>query len=173
MRREDKEPTLKEYQEFFQTCENVLKLGIGERRRFYNLGDTAESAIGAREYKKARQYALELLALAPKYKDDWYYGNAIHIGHTVLGRVALIKGSRAEAKQHLLLSARVPSTPQLSTNGPRLALAKALLARGERKVVLQYLELIGVFWDAKATLLKSWKAEIKAGRIPSSRRWNW
>jgi hypothetical protein len=47
-----------------------------------------------------------------------------------------------------------------------MSLAKDLLEKGEKDVVLQYLDLVNSFWSMGRTDIAKWKEEIKAGRIP-------
>lgn len=114
-------------------------------KRFYELGSLATSAFDAGETSKAQQYASELLVSAQQFKSDWNYGNALHKGNIILGRVALQKGNIAGAKEHLLTAGQTPGSPQLNSFGPNMTLAKELLEKGEREVVLTYLESCGKF----------------------------
>ena len=45
-----------------------------------------------------------------------------------------------------------------------MALAKALIEKGERDVALRYFELCGKFW--KNPKLKQWTATVKGGGMP-------
>ena len=45
-----------------------------------------------------------------------------------------------------------------------MRLAKLLLERGERRVVLDYLKLCGEFWDGRE--LQDWMVVVERGRIP-------
>jgi hypothetical protein len=56
--------------------------------RFFTLGDAAKSAAELGDIAKARHYATDMLDLADFFRKNWNYGNAIHDGHMVLGRVA-------------------------------------------------------------------------------------
>src|SRR5262249_5418433 len=68
--------------------ERGVEKATGEQR-FYELGDLATAALEAGDVAKAEQYASELLQAGQTYKSDWNYGNAVHKGNIVLGRVAL------------------------------------------------------------------------------------
>jgi tetratricopeptide (TPR) repeat protein len=115
-------------------------------QRFYELGALATSAFEAGETAKAQQYASELLLSAQKFKNDWNCGNAVHKGNIVLGRVALGRGDIAGAKEYLLAAGETPGSPQLNSFGPNMTLAQELLEKGEREVVLTYLQSCGKFW---------------------------
>ena len=66
---------------------------------------------------------------AQKIKSDWNYGNALHKGNIVLGRIALERGDIAGAKEHLLAAGQTPGSPQVGSFGPNTTLAKELLEK--------------------------------------------
>jgi len=146
--------------------------------------DLAVAALGAGQLEVARKHATEALAANSEAK-GWNYGNIIDEMNQVLGRVALRQGNRDEAKRALLAAGATPGSPTLDSYGPRFVLARELLDKGEKEVVLQYLDSIGRFWghdDPKrpqhravaaeqAALLAKWKQEIQAGKIPTDRNW--
>jgi tetratricopeptide (TPR) repeat protein len=134
--------------------------------RFYELKDLAFSAFEAGEIAKAQQYASELLQAAPEFKHDWNYGNARHNGNIILGRIALRRDDIAGAKEHLLAAGQTPGSPQLNSFGPNMILAKELLEKNERDVVLAYLESCEKFWKMDRGKLQSWIAAIKGGGTP-------
>ena len=110
--------------------------------------------------------ATELERLAPKYRNDWNYGNAVQDANQVLGLIALAKGDVAEAKKRLLASADSKGSPQMNSFGPNMQLAKALLEKGEKDVVLEYFQRCGTFWKMGAERLAAWTAAVKNGKIP-------
>ena len=134
--------------------------------RFYMLEELAKHELEAGRLDKADALATELLDLAPSNKDDWNYGNAIHHGHMVRGLVALARGNVEEAKRRLLASGETPGSPQLNSFGPSMALAEALLERGEPAVVLQFLERCGRFWKLDHNALVRWRTQIRRNRMP-------
>jgi tetratricopeptide (TPR) repeat protein len=134
--------------------------------RFYALGDIAKDAFEAGELEKAEQYASELLQSAPKFKDNWNYGNALFEGNIVLGRIALQHGDIVDAKEHLLSAGETPGSPQLDSFGPNMTLAQELLEKGERDAVLTYLQSCGKFWKMGGEKLQYWAATIKGGGTP-------
>lgn len=145
--------------------ERALEKVDGEQR-FYELAEVATSAFEAGEPEKAKEYATELLQSAQKSNIDWNYGNALHKGNIVLGRVALSRGDIVGAKQHLLAAGEIPGSPQLDSFGPNMTLAKELLEKGEREVVLTYLQSCGKFWKMGGDELQRWIATIKGGGTP-------
>lgn len=145
--------------------ESALEKQGGENR-FYELGDLARAAFAAGDLDKAQQYASELLLAAPKFKNDWNYGNALHQGNNVLGLIALQRGDVASAKEHLLAAGQTPGSPQLDSFGPNMMLAKELLEKGERDAVLAYLQSCGKFWKMGTDSLQAWTAVVNQGGTP-------
>ena len=137
-----------------------------ERERFYALNDASKESFVLGRIEDARNYAVELLTLVPKFEGDWNYGNAIQDANLVLGRIAVAEGRIAEAKHLLLEAGKSPGSPQMNTFGPNLSLAKDLLEHGEQEIVLEYLELCRKFWRMDRGQLDRWSAEVRSGKIP-------
>lgn len=133
----------------------------------------AEAAVEAEETELAKSLALSLLEqnLDP---NSFYYGAIIHDANQVLGRVALREGNVADARRHLLEAGKTPGGPGLNSFGPSFFLARELLDRGEREVVLEYLELVRRFWNnpGAVRILDQSEREIQEGEIPTSRNWH-
>ena len=130
--------------------------------------DLAKGAYSADRLDKAHHYAELMLQ---NTESGWNYGNRVHHGNLVLGRIALRKGNIEEAKSRLIAAGNTPGSPQLNSFGPNMALAKALLEIGEREVVVEYFKLCSKFWKserAKASL-DNWGVLAEAGRIPDFR----
>lgn len=125
------------------------------------------AAMHLARYAQAEELAHETLKLAPAYKSNWNYGNAIHSAHTVLGLVALQNGDVQLALEELKKSGETPGSPQLDTFGPTMQLAKALLQRGETAAVLGYLQQCRAFWAMGTAWLDTWEEKINSGRIPN------
>jgi hypothetical protein len=146
--------------------EKAYVLTKDAEKRFYRLTDLPAAAMVCGDKVKTTLYAKQLLALAPDFKHDWNYGNAIHKGKLALGRVALASGDIETAKARLLDAGKTPGSPQLDSFGPNMALAQKLLKKGEKGVVLQYLDLCGKFWEGHQNTLDDWKKTIKDGGVP-------
>jgi len=114
--------------------------------RFYVLNDAAKESFVLGKTEDAWKYAQELLALAAKLQGDWNYGNAIQDGNLVLGRIAVKEERLDEAKRDLTESGKSLGSPQMNSFGPNMSLAKDLLEKGQRDVVLEYFELCRKFW---------------------------
>jgi hypothetical protein len=128
------------------------------------LNKLANAALKADDIEKASSYANESLTEAQKYLDDRNYGNAIHYGNIVLGLIALRQGDLKQAGEYLLKAGKTTGSPQLDSFGPDMGLAKGLLEKGQREIVLQYFELCRKFWNDER--LNAWTEEVKAKKIP-------
>ena len=136
----------------------LLRTGV---ERFYLLTKLAPIAVDAAQANKAVRYATVLRKRTRKYKSDWNHGNAIHLAHLTLGRVALSRGQIMASKKHLIASARVQGSPQLNSFGPNQTLAAELLAQGEVKTVIRYLELCRKFWEMGGQHIDAWIKSIR------------
>jgi hypothetical protein len=134
--------------------------------RFYALNRAAKDALESGNAKEAQALANELLQIAQTRQNDWNYGNAIQDGNQVLGRIALAQGELEEAKRRLLASADSKGSPQMNSFGPNMQLAKALLAKGEKEVVLQYFDRCGEFWEMGSAKLSNWTNAVNNGQTP-------
>jgi hypothetical protein len=134
--------------------------------RFVVLTRAQKNAFECGQYELARSYASELLRLAPDFQSDWNYGNAIHDGHVVLGRIALIHGLRKEACQELLLAGKTPGSPTLSSFGPNMALARDLLKDGQIDTVCAYFAECDRFWHSGHRTLSRWKFLARCHVMP-------
>ena len=143
-----------------------LKDATNEETRFYALNDASKQAFILGKTFEARQYALTLLEMAPRFSKDWNYGNAIQDGNLVLGRISVQEGNIPEAKKFLIAAGKSPGSPQMDTFGPNMSLAKDLLNKGEKEVVLQYFELCRKFWELHRGRLDEWSQDVKENRMP-------
>lgn len=134
--------------------------------RFYSIGYVANLAFEIKNYENAKDYAEELLKSSQEYPSDWNYGNAIHDGNIVLGRLALLDNEIPKAKEYLILAGKTPGSPQLNSFGPDLSLANDLLQIDETEIVLEYLSLCSLFWKNGADKISYYENEIKAGNKP-------
>src|SRR4029450_1364637 len=98
-------------------------------QQFYGLDEAAKAAFETGRLDEARIYSERALELAPTMRNDWNYGNAVHDGQMVLGRLALKSGDAELAKRELLAAGASPGSPQLNSFGPNMSLARDLLER--------------------------------------------
>jgi len=123
----------------------------------------AKVALAANKPQKAKGYAEIMLS---QNSSSWNYGNNIHHGNIILGRIALTLDDLEEAKKRLIEAGKTPGSPQLNSFGPNMTLAKELLQKGEKDVVLKYLELCSNFWKMGKDRLHKWSVVVKDGKIP-------
>ena len=136
------------------------------------LRSATERAIDRGLLDEAERLAQQYLDLAHAFPTDWYHGNGVHHAHRLLGQIALERGDTEAAARELLASGTGPSSPQLASFGPNMSLAKALLERGERDVVLDYLKACRTMWTmsgagpSREHPLDRWERAITAGLEP-------
>jgi hypothetical protein len=135
--------------------------------RLFALAKAAKEGFAAGKIEEARNHATNLLGFAATCRTNVLYGSAIQDGNIVLGRIALQKDRVEEAKRRLIEAGKAPSSPVRKTFGPNMSLAKELLERKEKDVVLEYLTLCRKFWVHDFGKLDTWEEEIKAGEIPN------
>ena len=135
-----------------------------ERGQSLLLKDLAKMALFAQRIQKAKEYAERMLKQNPP---GWNHGNNIHHGNIILGRVAMRQDDLEEAKKRLIDAGNTPGSPQLNSFGPSMTLAKELLEKGEKDVVLEYFELCSKFWRRKKDRLDGWSVAVKDGRMPN------
>ena len=135
-------------------------------RRFAAFTEIPRDAFVSGDYIRAKRSAQQLIAMAESFRGDPNYGNAIHVGNIVLGRVAIHMGDIQTAEACLLAASQTPGSAQLSSTGPDMSLAKELLERGSRENVRDYLIRCEKFWTAGSARLKTWIAAVDAGGTP-------
>jgi len=179
--------TLAYLQEALEMTQKALVGDPNQPQREYILlllDDKAAMAMELDELELAKQTTEEMLTLNTDL-ESWNYGNVIHKANTILGCVALRRDDLEKAKQYLIQSGKTPGSPQLNSFGPSFLLARELLEKGQKETVLQYLDLVAVFWanpekksprfkplaQEHAQLLSKWKQEIKDGKIPDAPQW--
>lgn len=136
-------------------------------RELYSLAERAVGAFAAGEHVKAEEYANKILQGVSEHPDKDRFGMVLHKGHIVLGRISLLRGDVKDARRHLLAAADVKGGGTLTSFGPNMALAKELLERGERDVVITYLKRCKRFWPRGQDNLAKWIATIEKGAIPN------
>jgi RNA polymerase sigma factor (sigma-70 family) len=148
-----------------RAMDNLQRATTGEKR-FYALDDAAKESFAAGNIEDARRFSEELMALTPKYTNDWNYGNAVQDANLVLGRIAVRAGKIAEAKKFLAASAKSNGSPTMNSFGPNMSLALDLLEKGERDAVLEHFMRCRKFWHKDFSRLDQWTQEVLAGKTP-------
>ena len=139
---------------------------VAPEAREYVMGGIAVEAERACEYQKAKLYAEEALELGTKGKGGIKLGANIYYGQQVLGLLAMRQGDIKAAKQRLMASAAAPKWPNLARSGPYVLLARRLLDRGEREIVVEFFEQCKRLWPEGEDTLEEWRKEIMAGNVP-------
>lgn len=134
--------------------------------RLVALVRTGRRAVAEADHPTARRCGQELLRIVERCPASPHDGYALHEVHRFLGHVALAAGDVAAAKRHLIDAGRTHGSPSLRSFGPRLDLARALLARGERDAVIEYLRSCSRFWKGRKATLERWIADIQSGGQP-------
>jgi tetratricopeptide (TPR) repeat protein len=128
------------------------------KNRIGSLPNLATLAFQAGELEKAEQYARQTLADRSDAMDS------IHAGNIVLGLIALKNDDVAGAETYLLAAARTKGKSVIMDRwGPNLALAKALLDKGQNDIVLEYFQSCKSF-VTKNPKLDDGIAMLKSGR---------
>ncbi len=147
--------------------ERAHALYADDLQRSYMLDKMARSAFDANAFDKANTYARQILEAAGRQHRRWNTDKATHHSNLILGRLALKAGDVEKAKQYLVASVNPPVSPQLGSFGPNMTLAKELLEKGQRDVVLEYFQLCAKFWKMGAATLQEWTSIVNQGGIPS------
>jgi len=148
----------------FGQYEHALKLTASAQSRRILRVSLARMAFEAGDLTTSASLAQALLDEADQEKSDGFRADFLHGAHSILGRVALQNGDVTEAKRQLIASGEVQGSPVLNSYGPGMSLAKDLLDKNERTVVLEYFVLISSFW--KNEKLQQWTAIVKSGGTP-------
>lgn len=147
---------------------------IKDDSKLFKIGQDAIVAFNDNEIKNTNRllkqsdelYASSkfLRKITLNFNDSHQY---INTSYTLKGRIALKNNQIELAKNHLIQSANIKSTPALSSFGPSMALAKDLLEiGGESKIVVEYLDNCKLFWEGGNGQLNKWKEQIQNGNIP-------
>ena len=98
----------------------------------------------ASAYERAKRYAEQALALAPRFRDDPGYGTAIYTANMTLSAVALRDDDVRTAVARLLAASNAPPTEALVYGDEVVSRWRSLLTgladRGERPAVSQFLD---------------------------------
>jgi hypothetical protein len=137
-----------------------------EEKRFYLLTQCLQKKFDAGKIEDAKDSISELKLLLPKYKTNWNYGNATHKINIIMGRIALQNGNISDAKMYLIEAGKTQGSPQLDSFGPNMSLAKELLEKDQKKVVLEYFDLCRIFWENDYGKLNTWTENLEDGKMP-------
>src|SRR5690606_3461452 len=138
-----------------------------EEKQFYELTKNLQRKYESGEIEEVKSDINEIKSLLPNYATNWNYGNALHKMNIVEGRIALQKGNVEEAKKYLILAGKTTGSPQLNSFGPNMSLAKELLEKREKQIVIQYFDLCRKFWKSDFSKLDDWEEIVHKDEIPN------
>lgn len=144
---------------------------------FYLLNYLIAESVKTNNLADAAKYSQEALVLAPLYKEDWNYGNAIFDANMALGLKNLEDKKINEAKANLIAAGKTPGSPQLNSFGlvtTDMTLARKLLEIGETNTVLDFLKLTSKFWKGSAPenkTLTTWIKQVSQNEIPNFKKY--
>lgn len=150
----------------YQNAMRRLNGAKDQYERWVTLNAAAKESFNQGLDENAKSYAEELERLAPVYKNDWNYGNAVQDFNLVLGRLALKADDLQTARERLIAAGQSRGSPQMNSFGPNMSLARDLLAKGDKAIVLEYLELCRKFWKLERGRLDQWKKDVEEDRVP-------
>jgi hypothetical protein len=144
----------------------ILRMLPWKTGKYHGLRYLASRAVHRGKPLEIFLLTSELLRFAKKYPGHRYHGNAIHHGNILLGKSALLFGQPDAAKDHLIQAGKILASSPLTDDMPDISLAKALLERGEKTVVLEYFKLCRKSGHDEKGRLEQWANLIKKGEIP-------
>ncbi len=144
-----------------------FSLLVDEEDIFYALPRAAFAALNLGRDEQAADLARRSIDAASSYEKSWNHANALNGGHTVLGLLALKNGDIAKAVEELYASGDVHGSPQLSSFGPSMQLARELLLCGKTAEVLEFFRRCTLFWTSGGLWLDVWTRKVKRGRVPN------
>jgi len=116
-------------------------------------------------HDQAKRYATDALKLAPRFTDDPAYGTAIYTANMTLSALALRDGDREAAVVYLERASEAPSSEQLAYGDDVVwhRLVRDLVARGESRAAIAYLERLARTSIAQRIELREWAATLRRG----------
>jgi len=95
--------------------------------------DLPAMAFDTGDMTKARSYAEQLLTEVGSDRSQWNYGDAVHKGNLILGRIAVREGRLAEAVTFLRASGDTPLQPHAAARSSRAGTGwRGVAERGDR-----------------------------------------
>jgi tetratricopeptide (TPR) repeat protein len=134
-----------------------------EKERSNMLPYMAQSALKAGKLDKAGEYANKMLAAA---KTETKNGKLVYYGNFILGMLAVKKGDIDAAGKYLLEAGKSTGSATLNSFGPDMSLARELLAKGKRDIVLEFLKECSKFWKSSNGICDQWIKEMENGGTP-------
>ncbi len=123
--------------------------------------------------ERSTKYAEDLLQLAPKFRSHPKYGTAVYKAYMTLGSLALRRGDKSGALEHLRRASEAPASGELAYS-PGVAawpLLDELVREGEREPVADFLERMARKNASERDRLQELALQIRRGRIPRFPHW--
>jgi hypothetical protein len=131
------------------------------------------AAVDANEWDLARKTATEIIRIA----DSKDYmgpdpGAAKHSALTLRGLAELATGDLVSAEKSLLASMKVQTESGMRIMGPNFRLARALLSKGRKQSVDQFLALVAESSWRDSSKAEQWRKDLAAGKEPELPRYS-
>jgi hypothetical protein len=126
-----------------------------------------------RALENSRRYAEDVLALAPLFRADPRYGDALYKAHMALGSLAFREGQTKVAVEHLRKASASPATEEwaYAQGIEGSGLLEDLLRAGERAAVIDFLEQRAETTVVLRERLRDIAMDIRAGQTPRLGGW--
>lgn len=143
------------------------------RQRELDLRKLGYAAVDANEWALARKTATEIIQIA----DGKDYmgpdpGAAKHSALTIRGLAELGMGDLLAAEKSMLDSMKVRTESGMRLMGPNFRLARALLAKGRKQSVDQFLALVAESSWRDSSKVEQWRKDLAAGKEPDLPRYS-
>src|SRR5207253_1306425 len=100
-------------------------------------------------------------------REHAHSGDAIYTANLILSQTALDRNDLAASKRYLMEAAATTGAKSIEQNGLDTSVVRNLLQRGERDIVLEYLNRGRTLWPQGVQFITRWEGQIKAGRMPN------
>jgi hypothetical protein len=134
--------------------------------------DHIQNTAAARAaWERSEKYASDLLALAPKFKSDSHYGDAVFEGNVVLAAHALRAGDVKKSVKYMRDARQATSLSddfQYGVPSLEQRLVNYLLRAGERESVVEFLDHAARLNAFSRKRLLQDAADVRAGRMTQS-----
>ena len=159
--------------ERFELLPELALAAYGQAAGAARNDDENLAAYVGQALENSRSYAEDLLALAPSFRTDPRYGDAIYKANVALGSLALRDGKTKVAVEHLQRASEAPATEEWAyTQGlDARDLLRDLLAAGEREAVIDFLEHRAETAIVLRDPLREAAAAIRRGETPRLDGW--
>ena len=136
----------------------------------YMRGESADnhhdSAMANANWEAARQFAVDAVTLAPKYRDDPDWSSSVFHAHVILALVALRHGDVPAAVTEMNAARSVPTSHAFAVSTQYRQLTWTLLECGERDSVVKFYERIAELSPKERRTALDAAKSVRAGLMP-------